>query len=303
MKHNGKNLTLQKRAKTFYFASFFLPKKIKKDVEILYIFCRYIDDLGDDFKESKKKVKSKLKLIKKDLKKTSSKDLVISNFINLMKKYSIDSSIPIDLIKGIEYDLNNSVDIRDMNELIEYAYRVAGTVGLMFCRIIKENDKDQNLRAIQLGIAMQFTNISRDINEDLKMDRIYLPKSIRTYKKKKKQEILNSFKLKESFASDLLNLLKITDLIYINAWKGISKLNKKYAIPISIAAELYQRIGSKIMKDSNKVWTQRMYINFIEKIYFTLIALKKLLFAKNFPVLEKIDDEVIKILKRLNVKL
>ena len=102
-----------------------------------------------------------------------------------MNKYSIDSSIPIDLIKGIEYDLNNSVNIKDMNELIEYAYRVAGTVGLMFCRIINENDKDQNLRAIQLGIAMQFTNISRDINEDLKMDRIYLPKSFRTYKKKK----------------------------------------------------------------------------------------------------------------------
>ena len=142
MKHNDKNLTLQKRAKTFYFASFFLPKKIKKDVEVLYIFCRYIDDLGDDFKESKKKVKSKLKLIKKDLKKTSSKDLIISNFINLMNKYSIDSSIPIDLIKGIEYDLNNSVNIKDMNELIEYAYRVAGTVGLMFCRIIKENDKE-----------------------------------------------------------------------------------------------------------------------------------------------------------------
>ena len=196
-----------------------------------------------------------------------------------MNKYRSDSSIPIDLIKGIEYDLNNSVNIRDMNELIEYAYRVAGTVGLMFCRIIKENDKDQNLRAIQLGIAMQFTNISRDINEDLKMDRIYLPKSIRTYKEKK-QEILDSFKIKESLASDLIILLKITDLIYINAWKGISKLNKKYAIPISIAAELYQRIIIKIMKDSNKVWTQRLYINFIEKIYFTLIALK-LLFVKN----------------------
>ena len=220
-----------------------------------------------------------------------------------MNKYTIDSSIPTDLVKGIEYDLNNSVNIKDMDKLIEYAYRVAGTVGLMFCKIIKENDKDQNLRAIQLGVAMQFTNISRDINEDLKMGRIYLPKSIRTHKKEKKKEILNSFILKESLARDLIILLKKTDLIYVNAWKGISRLNKKYAIPISIAAELYQRIGSKIMMDSNKVWTERVYINILEKIYFTFIALRKLFFTKNFPFLKMIDNEVIKVLKRLNVKL
>ena len=130
MKLDDNNLTLKKRAKTFYFASLFLPKGVRRDVENLYIFCRYLDDLGDNQNLSKKESYKKLRLVKKNLEQRKSLNLVVSNFIILMDEHKIDVSIPLDLIKGIEYDLKNSVDIKDYEELLKYSYRIIGHISI-----------------------------------------------------------------------------------------------------------------------------------------------------------------------------
>ena len=91
------------------------------------------------------------------------------------------------LIDGIKTDLNKTVDIKDDKQLIVYCYSVAGTVGFMFCKIINVTDKELYFRAIQLGIGMQRTNISRDVREDLELNRMYLPKTKRTFKGEKKK--------------------------------------------------------------------------------------------------------------------
>ena len=96
-----------------------------------------------------------------------------------MIKHKINKSVPIELIKGIEYDLREKVNVKTSEQLIKYCYQVAGTVGFMFCKIINVKDQKMILGGIQLGIAMQLTNISRDVAEDLKMNRIYIPKSMR----------------------------------------------------------------------------------------------------------------------------
>ena len=142
--------------------------------------------------------------------------------------------------------LRMKVDIKTFEQLIKYCYQVAGTVGFMFCKIIKVKDQKMNFGGIQLGIAMQLTNISRDVAEDLKMNRIYIPKSMRNYKNNDKEKILNNNNIKMKISKDLLVLLKQADLFYENAWSSIYIL-KKYGIPISIAAELYRRIGKKIV--------------------------------------------------------
>ena len=140
-----------------------------------------------------------------------------------MDEHKIDVSIPLDLIKGIEYDLKNSVDIKDYEELLKYSYRVAGTVGYMFCKIIKEKSTEQIFRGIQLGIAMQFTNISRDVKEDLIMERIYIPKSIRTIKEKRYRKIINDKFIKESMSKDLENLSNDDNWIQFNEFSKITK--------------------------------------------------------------------------------
>jgi len=302
MKINDRKLTLKYRAKTFYFASLFLPKVIKKDIENLYIFCRYLDDLGDDLNLNKTQSFKKLKIIKKQILKKKSTTPAVRNFINLMIKHKINRSIPIELINGIEYDLKKQVNIKTFEELIKYSYQVAGTVGFMFCKIIKVKDKKQILGGIQLGIAMQLTNISRDVLEDLKMDRIYLPESMRSYKNNDAKIILSNEIIKKKISKDLLVLLNQADLLYENAWNSIKVLKKRYGIPISLAAELYRKIGEKIKQNNGNIWKERIYVNLIEKIYFSILTIYKLYFCKNLFFTPKIENKIILILKKINVE-
>ena len=302
MKINDKNLTLKYRAKTFYFASVFLPRKVKKDIENLYIFCRYLDDLGDDRNLSKVESFKKLRIIKDQIKKKKSTFPAVRNFINIMIKHNINKSVPIELIKGIEYDLRGRVDVKTPEQLIKYCYQVAGTVGFMFCKIINVSDQKMILGGIQLGIAMQLTNISRDVAEDLKMNRIYIPKSMRSFRENDKEKILSNKNIKIRISKDLLLLLKLADLFYENAWSSIYILKKKYGIPISIAAELYRRIGKKIVYKKGNIWRERIYVNFFEKVLFSFKAIYKLYFSKNVSFKKKVESKVILMLKKLNVK-
>ena len=302
MKINDTKLTLKFRAKTFYFASIFLPRKIKKDIENLYIFCRYLDDLGDDLNLGKIDSFKKLKIIKSQIENKKSNFSTIKNFIDIMNKYKINKSVPIELINGIEYDLRGKVNIKTFEQLIKYCYQVAGTVGFMFCKIIDVKDHKMILGGIQLGIAMQLTNISRDVVEDLKMNRIYIPESMRSYKTNDKEKILTNKNIKNRISKDLLILLKHADLFYDNAWSSIHVLKKKYGIPISIAAELYRKIGKKIVSKKGNIWVDRIYVNFIEKIFFSLIAICKLYFSKNFSLNNEFENKVLLTLKKLNVK-
>ena len=286
--NNAKKLTLKFRAKTFYFASVFLPNKIRKDIENLYIFCRFIDDIGDGGNFTKKNAIKKLNQIKSQILIKKSDNLIISEFISLQIKYKINASIPIDLINGVKSDLSN-VDFKNNNELLKYCYQVAGTVGYMFCKIIKVNNTKLIFRGVQLGIAMQRTNISRDIREDLESNRMYLPREARQYRGEKKKIIHNN-KLKKTISEDLLSFLKQTEKFYQNSWIGIRKLPFKYAIPVSIAAELYQRIGNKIIKNNCNIWDRRIYLNKFEKVKYSFFALYKLFFLKT-KLEGKIDIE------------
>ena len=294
-----KKLTIQVRAKTFYFAFFFYPKKIKNDIENLYIFCRYLDDIGDEKNLKKKQSIQILNKIKKELSRRKSKNLVIFNFINLQNKYKIENKYAFHLIEGIKSDLKRTVEFKDENDLIFYCYCVAGTVGYMFCKIININDKKLLLRAIQLGIGMQRTNISRDIKEDLELNRIYLPKIIRKYKGKKNNILKNQF-LKESISNDLHKFLNKTDSYYLNSWEGIRKLPLRYSLSVGIAAELYQRIGIKIKKRNCNIWESRVHLKLIEKIFYTFFAIKKLIFD-NKRIDKKIDIECNFFLKKFKI--
>ena len=302
MKISEKKLNLKYRAKTFYFASIFLPTKIKKDIENLYIFCRFLDDLGDDQNLSKIESSKKLKKVKMQIKTKKSTFPIVQKFIELMIKHKINENIPIQLIKGIEYDLKGEVNIKTFEELIKYCYQVAGTVGFMFCKIIKVDEKKLILGGIQLGIAMQLTNISRDVAEDLKMNRIYIPKSMRRYKNKDKEKIFGNKSIKKELSKDLLVLLKKADLFYENSWISINKLKKKYGIPISIAAELYRKIGKKIIHKKGNIWVDRVYVSFVEKVFFSITAILKLYFSKNLSLKTDIENKLILMLKKLNVK-
>ena len=289
------NFSLKNRAKTFYFASLFFSTDKRNDIKSLYLFCRFVDDLGDNKNLSKKASKIKLNRIKKELLTRKSKDQIILNFINLMSKYGINHRIPNDLVDGVLSDLNK-VNIKDYDQLFSYSYKVAGTVGLMMCDIMGVKDNSLKFNAIYLGIAMQLTNISRDIREDLLRDRIYIPKEIRIHVKNNFCKTPFSEKLQREFSKDLKTLLDTSDIVYDLAWEGIIKLPLKYRFPIAVASYLYQSIGIKIRNKNYNVWKQRIYLTKIEKVVKTFKVLIKLIYneqkSKDTNIRKKLNTNI-----------
>ena len=297
--NKNSDYSIKTRAKTFYFASFFFNKEIRQEISTLYIFCRYVDDISDSGNLNKFRAKQKLKNITKDLKKLESKDIIVKKFIRLMKKKKIQIRTPIMLINGVMQDLGK-VQLKNLEELIIYSYKVAGTVGLMICNILEVNNKDLKFKGIQLGIAMQITNIIRDIDEDLKRNRIYFPLDYLTIKKNKPKQILNDTELQKEFSKNIERLKDLSDLIYTNSRIGIYKLPIRFRLPIALASKLYQGIGLKIKKHQYNVWNKRHYLSFVEKLANSLVVLFEIFFTRNIVENKKVENKLNKILLRLS---
>ena len=167
---------LLNKGKTFYWARFFLSQLSAQRATRLYRFCRFIDDLADEATD-KTAVKASLSLIKSELKASHSDHAVIIDAIQLFKECDIPINIPCELINGVMSDLS-SVSVKTEGELLVYCYRVAGTVGIMMCKVLNVSNHVALFHAIDLGIAMQITNICRDVYEDALIGRVYLPASI-----------------------------------------------------------------------------------------------------------------------------
>ena len=152
-------------AKSFNWSGFFLPKKIYNKCSVLYDFCRTIDNIADQ--NVKLEIRKKeLEEFKKKFEQRYKNDSVIKNMWNLMDEKNISKRIVDDLFDGVSSDLKEEVKIKNEKELLVYCYRVAGTVGLMMAKIFGVQRKESLQRAIDLGIAMQLTNIARDVIED-----------------------------------------------------------------------------------------------------------------------------------------
>ena len=173
-------------AKSFNWAGFFLPKNIYHDCSKLYAFCRVLDDIVDKktslelriegfnnirnlFKKIYEQTNFDRKLIDQNKYGSILNDMIIIADNNNIKRVILD-----DLIEGVSSDLKPRVYLRSVKDLLVYSYRVAGTVGLMMAKILNVNDTRSLRGAIDLGIAMQLTNIARDVIEDKKMGRQYI---------------------------------------------------------------------------------------------------------------------------------
>ena len=272
-------------AKTFYLASFFFTNEKKKEVEILYNFCRYVDDIGDKNGNKKKKI-HQLKSIKKDIIKKNSKIILIRNFINLLTIYKININIVFHLIDGVLFD-TNVVNIKNESDLEEYSYKVAGTVGLMMCSLMGIKDKKLLNHALELGIAMQITNICRDIKEDLLINRIYFPNSLRQFNYISNKDLLKNKKKQKVLSENINFLIRKSNNLYKESNKGVMKLPLKYRIVILIASRMYQEIGLIISKNPYYIWKKRVFVSIPKKIIIIIGCFIKLIFSFMFKVKEK----------------
>ena len=215
-------------AKSFNWSGFFLPKKIYYKCSVLYDFCRTIDNIADQNKDLEIK-KKELEEFRKKFEQKNKNDSVIKNMWDLMNEKNISKKIVEDLFDGINSDLKKEVKIETEKELLIYSYRVAGTVGLMMAKIFGVKKKESLQRAIDLGIAMQLTNIARDVVEDEKKNRVYLIKS--------SNDVFKNIK----------NIILKADSFYDSSFEGIKDIPLNSRFSIIVARRVYRQIGKKIL--------------------------------------------------------
>jgi phytoene synthase len=250
-------------AKSFNWAGFFLPKKVYQNCSDLYDFCRTIDDIADQDLDLKIK-KKKFEDFKRDFQNKNLKNLIIKKIYKLLKNYQISSKIILDLFDGIQSDLKNKVVLKTDKDLIIYSYRVAGTVGLMMAKILKVKSKNSLKSAIDLGIAMQLTNIARDVVEDKKRNRSYINPNFLTIK----------------------DTLRLADIFYDSSFNSINEISLNSRFAILVARRVYRQIGKKILTKKNmKNYKNsgKIYVSNFGKIIQTFLSifdLIKLIFFK-----------------------
>ena len=255
-------------AKSFNWAGFFLPKKIYEDSAKLYAFCRILDDIADKKSDLDSKTK-KLNELRNFLIKSfdvdgiethlsNENEKIVNDVITIAKNNNIKKIILEDLVDGVSSDLKKRIHIRSVKELLVYSYRVAGTVGLMMSKILMVNDTRALKGAIDLGIAMQLTNIARDVIEDKKMNREYI---------------------KPDF-ENIQATLKLAEMFYESSFSSIQKIPFRYKFSIIVARRIYRQIGRKILQKGNMENYEKsgkIYVNNFEKIYQTIVSLLDLI--------------------------
>ena len=277
---------LKKEGKSFYWASFFLPRSTKINAGILYSICRYFDDIADKYKEDQTNyLKNSIEEIKKNK----------NNKVNVfLQKNKINNSIFIDLIEGLILD-QKKIRIQNKEELIIYSYHVAGTVGLMMSKIIGVNNEKSAKSAIDLGIGMQLTNIARDVYEDSKIKRIYLPANwIPNISLENLSNLHEKSSEKDQKISNAIHkVINLSDKFYENGFAGLKYVPLSARLGIFVAANIYRGIGVKIKSNKNKYFRERVYLNLLEK---SLITIKSILLFIFIPLMnyqyKKIRDNL-----------
>jgi 15-cis-phytoene synthase len=267
-------------AKSFYFAAKFLPKDKQRPIYALYALCRHVDDEIDEITEEsseaeaiqavekwRTELKNIYELVGKgeDLSPEKAENAVFLVWHDVLKKYKIPLELPLELMKGVLMDTRIK-RYETFDELYVYCYRVASTVGLMSSEIFGYTGGQQTLDyAEALGIAMQLTNILRDVGEDAEMGRIYVP-----------QEDLQKFGITEEqifsrrFDDNFLELMKFeierAREYYRRAENGIPFLTPETRFTVLLALRLYSNILNEIERQNYNVFKRRAHTTKTQKI-------------------------------------
>ncbi len=264
-------------AKSFNWAGFFLPKHKYKDSSDLYDFCRTLDDIVDQNLPLNEKIK-KFNEFKRDFENKNFENENIKKIYILIKKFNIDNSIVKDLFDGVETDLKEKVTFDTKKELIIYSYRVAGTVGLMMAKILNVKSKNSLKSAIDLGIAMQLTNIARDVLEDKNRNRNYINSNFETIK----------------------DTVKFADIFYKRSFSAISEIPFLSRFAILVARRVYREIGYEILKKKNMEnykTAGKIYVSSLGKLNQTILSILdmfRLYYLKKEDEIDRKEHAVIK---------
>lgn len=267
--------SLKRYGTSFHFASRFLSSDQADRAARLYALCREVDDIADTA-DDLKQARLRLVSIRDELDDKTALDPIAKTAVSFSPKVSTE--VFKKLVEGVMLDTLPML-ISSQDELLRYCYQVAGTVGLLMCDIFEVTNVNARYHAIDLGIAMQLTNICRDVCEDAQRGRRYLPsdlvgniapENIMTPSKEEAQRIRQT----------LDHLLKEAEIRYQSGIAGLCFLPLQSRTAILIAALSYREIGVKIAVRDFDVWRGRVYTSLIRKGLLAIKAISTILFCK-----------------------
>ncbi|MGK5020254.1 phytoene/squalene synthase family protein [Janthinobacterium lividum] len=261
---------LRSKGRSFYWAGHLLGRVHAARATRLYGFCRHVDDLADEA-TSVEDAQRALALLSTEIAAGISDDPATRDVLGLMAECAIEPALMLELIRGVASDLE-PVRVEDDAALLRYCYRVAGTVGLMMCQVLGVRDEAALRHALDLGIAMQLTNICRDVSEDAGAGRRYLPAS-RIGALAPQQLIAPALSLQPLLRRCVADLLDQADIYYQSGQQGLPYLPLRARGAILVAARLYQAIGVRLRRSDHAFWEGRAVVPGRSKAALTLHAL------------------------------
>jgi phytoene synthase len=270
----------KKHAKSFYFSARFLKKEKRDPIYALYALCRLVDDEVDAAEVNSEREaiaavenwKRKLDEIyrntelKTDEKRVSNngQNQVLLAWREMLKKHRIRQELPLELMRGVLMDTHIK-RYETFNELYIYCFRVASTVGLMSSEIFGYEKPETLEYAEALGIAMQLTNILRDVKEDAAMGRIYLPQEdLRAFDVSEEQIFAN--RVNDNFIALMQFEINRAREYYRKAERGIPMLEKDARFCVLLAARIYAAILNEIGRQNYDVFSQRAHTTRNQKL-------------------------------------
>lgn len=250
-------------SKSFYFASGLLPEEKRSAVRALYAFCRRVDDIVDESSEGE--CDSQLDYWRAMVETASfaENDLVAAAWADTLTRYHIPGHYALQLIDGVARDLCQS-RYQTFEELATYCYGVASTVGLMSMYIVGFHSNEAVPYAIKLGVALQMTNILRDVGEDYRNGRLYLPREELAFYGIPEADIVQG-RVTENWRQFMKFQIDRTRQLYDESWAGVKMLEREGRLAIGAASVFYQGILDAIENNDYDVFSRRASLNTIAK--------------------------------------
>ena len=262
-------------AKTFYLATWFLPQQQRKPIYAMYALLRTVDDVVDTAEDkltngtlSRAELGVMMDSWKERLKACyrgeHNNDPIMIAWQDTLRSYSIPLELPLDLMEGVTMDIDFK-PFQTFDDLYVYCYKVASVVGLMCSEIFGYSDKKALDHAIELGIAMQLTNILRDVGEDVDRGRIYLPVEDLDRFSYSREEFMQK-KMNDRFVALVKFQIERARKYYEASEKGIPMLEKASRFAVKVSSRNYCNILQTIEENNYDVFSQRAYRTLFQKL-------------------------------------
>jgi len=262
---------MAKHARSFRWASWFLPSECRDDAAVVYAFCRLIDDIADETEDTNL-ARVELEVIRLELSGVQPARPLVAAFLEVASRTQMNLKYADELIEGVLSDLGR-VKFETDAQLLRYSYRVAGTVGLMMCPIIGVQEGTARAHAIDLGVAMQLTNICRDVLEDAQRQRIYLPVERLNKAGVDVTRLLSELGQGAQVSMVVRDVLQMAESYYRSAEDGMRFIPARTRFAILVASRLYRAIGLRLLLKGANPMSGRTWIGTPGKLYWVVRAL------------------------------